>query len=137
MLDVRLDRLRRWHSDGLLCIGDAAHAMSPVGGVGINLAIADAVAAAGYLAEPLRCGRLTTKHLAAGYRRRVLPTVATQTLQRVLHRQVLAPVLAGSQATPPAALLRLVERLPQLTTIPAYLVGVGLLPQHAPSFARR
>ncbi|MGZ6780995.1 MAG: FAD-dependent oxidoreductase, partial [Mycobacterium sp.] len=57
--------------------------------------------------------------------------------QRVLHRQVLAPVLRGSQATPPAALLKLVERLPQLTTIPAYLVGVGLLPQHAPGFARR
>lgn len=137
VLDVRLDRLRRWHRDGLLCIGDAAHAMSPVGGVGINLAIADAVAAAGYLAEPLRAGRVTNKDLAAVQRRRLLPTVATQTVQRVLHRQVLVPVLQGRQATPPAALLTLIERVPQLTAVPAYIVGVGLLPQHAPAFARR
>ena len=136
-LDVRLDRLRRWHDNGLLCIGDAAHAMSPVGGVGINLAIADAVAAASYLAEPLRTGRLTDKDLAAVQRRRMLPTVATQTLQRVLHRQVMAPVLQGRQTTPPAALVKLVERVPQLTAIPAYFIGVGLLPQHAPDFARR
>ena len=137
MLDVRLDRLRRWHSNGLLCIGDAAHAMSPVGGVGINLAIADAVAAASRLAEPLRADRLTDEDLAAVQRRRTVPTVATQTLQRVLHRQVLVPVLQGRQTTPPAGLLRLVERIPQLTAIPAYIVGVGLLPQHAPDFARR
>jgi len=137
VLDVRLDRLSRWHDDGVLCIGDAAHAMSPVGGVGINLAIADAVAAAQHLAEPLRTGRLTDKELAAVRRRRIVPTVATQTLQRVLHRQVLAPVLKGGQATPPAALLKVIERVPQLTAIPAYLVGVGLLPQHAPDFARR
>lgn len=137
ILDVRLDRLRRWYANGLLCIGDAAHAMSPVGGVGINLAIADAVAAASHLAEPLRTGRLTNKGLAALQRRRIVPTVATQTLQRVLHRQVMVPVLQGRQATPPAALLKLVESVPQLTTIPAYIVGVGLLPQHAPDFARR
>jgi 2-polyprenyl-6-methoxyphenol hydroxylase-like FAD-dependent oxidoreductase len=137
VLDVRLDRLGRWHDDGVLCIGDAAHAMSPVGGVGINLAIADAVAAADHLAGPLRAGRLTDGDLAAVRRRRIAPTVATQTVQRVLHRQVLAPVLAGGQAAPPAAVLRLIERVPQLTAIPAYLVGVGLLPQHAPDFARR
>ena len=137
VLDVQLDRLRRWHGSGVLCIGDAAHAMSPVGGVGINLAIADAVAAAGYLAQPLRSGRLTDKNLASVRRRRILPTVATQTLQRVLHRQVLAPVLQGRQTTPPTPLLALVERLPALTAIPAYLIGVGLMPQHAPGFARR
>jgi len=137
VLDVRLDRLGRWHDDGVLCIGDAAHAMSPVGGVGINLAIADAVAAADRLAKPLTAGRLTDKDLAAVRRRRIVPTVATQTLQRVLHRQVLASVLQGRQAAPPAALLKVVERLPQLTAIPAYIVGVGLLPQHAPGFARR
>jgi 2-polyprenyl-6-methoxyphenol hydroxylase-like FAD-dependent oxidoreductase len=137
VLDVRLDRLSRWHDDGVLCIGDAAHAMSPVGGVGINLAVADAVAAAGYLAEPLRTGRLTNKHLAAVRRRRIAPTVATQTLQRVAHRQVIGPVLKGGQAAPPAALLKVIERVPALTAIPAYIVGVGLLPQHAPDFARR
>jgi 2-polyprenyl-6-methoxyphenol hydroxylase-like FAD-dependent oxidoreductase len=138
VLDVRLDRLRKWHDDGVLCIGDAAHAMSPVGGVGINLAIADAVAAAGYLAEPLRTGSLTTKQLAEVRRRRILPTVATQSVQRVLHRVLLGAVLQGHEAVrPPAALVKLVERVPQLTAVPAYAVGVGLLPQHAPNFARR
>jgi 2-polyprenyl-6-methoxyphenol hydroxylase-like FAD-dependent oxidoreductase len=138
VLDVRLDRLRRWHANGVLCIGDAAHAMSPVGGVGINLAIADAVAAAGLLARPLRTHRLTTKQLATVRRRRLLPTAATQTLQRVLHRVLLASVLQGHQAArPPAALLNLLERVPQLTAVPAYIIGVGLLPQHAPDFARR
>ena len=137
VLDVRLDRLRRWHSPGVLCIGDAAHAMSPVGGVGINLAIADAVAAAGVLAQPLRDSRLTTDDLAKVRRRRVVPTVVTQTVQRVLHRQLLGRVLEGHQPNPPAALLKLLERAPQLTAVPAYIVGVGLLPQHAPDFARR
>jgi len=138
VLDVRLDRLRRWHANGVLCIGDAAHAMSPVGGVGINLAIADAVAGAGLLAQPLRTHRLTTKQLAAVRRRRLLPTAATQTLQRILHRVLLASVLQGHQAAkPPAALLNLLERVPQLTAVPAYIIGVGLLPQHAPDFARR
>ena len=138
VLDVRLDRLRRWHANGVLCIGDAAHAMSPVGGVGINLAIADAVAAAGLLARPLRTHRLTTKQLATVRRRRLLPTAATQTLQRILHRVLLASVLQGHQAArPPAALLNVLERVPQLTAVPAYIIGVGLLPQHAPDFARR
>lgn len=138
MLDVRLDRLRRWHGDGVLCIGDAAHAMSPVGGVGINLAIADAVAAAGILAQPLRTKTLTSKHLAAVRRRRIVPTVATQSVQRLLHRFLLSSVVQGSEAVgPPAAVLSLMDRVPQLTAIPAYIVGVGLMPQHAPDFARR
>lgn len=138
MLDVRLDRLKRWHEAGLLCIGDAAHAMSPVGGVGINLAIADAVAAAGILAKPLASHTVTTRHLARVRARRIVPTVATQTAQRVLHRVLLAAVLQGREAArPPAAVLRLVERVPQLTAVPAYVVGVGLMPQHAPDFARR
>jgi 2-polyprenyl-6-methoxyphenol hydroxylase-like FAD-dependent oxidoreductase len=138
MLDVKLDRLRRWHSDGVLCIGDAAHAMSPVGGVGINLAIADAVATAGLLAEPLRMGEVTDRQLASVRRRRIVPTVATQTVQRILHRVLLAAVLQGREAArPPAALLKVLERFPQLTVIPAYFVGVGLLPQSAPEFARR
>jgi 2-polyprenyl-6-methoxyphenol hydroxylase-like FAD-dependent oxidoreductase len=137
LLDVRLDRLRRWHRDGLLCIGDAAHAMSPVGGVGINLAIADAVATAGLLAQPLKTGRLTDKHLAAVRRRRILPTVVTQAAQRVLHRGLLGSVLQGREVRPPAAMVNLLQRVPQLTAVPAYVVGVGLLPQHAPDFARR
>jgi 2-polyprenyl-6-methoxyphenol hydroxylase-like FAD-dependent oxidoreductase len=138
VLDVKLDRLKKWYDDGVLCIGDAAHAMSPVGGVGINLAIADAVAAAGYLAQPLRSGTLTNRDLAKVQRRRIVPTVATQSVQRLAHRALLAAVLQGKEAAqPPAAVLKLLERVPQLTAIPAYAVGVGLFPQHAPDFARR
>ncbi|EUA33282.1 FAD binding domain protein [Mycobacterium xenopi 4042] len=94
-LDVRINRLRRWHTDGLLCIGDAAHAMSPAGGVGINLAVQDAVAAATLLAGPLRRHRVTARDLAAVRRRRALPTAVTQTMQRVVHRQVVDPILRG------------------------------------------
>jgi 2-polyprenyl-6-methoxyphenol hydroxylase-like FAD-dependent oxidoreductase len=136
-LDVRLNRLRRWYIDGLLCLGDAAHAMSPAGGVGINLAVQDAVAAATLLAEPLRRHRVTRRHLAAVQRRRLFPTVVTQALQRVLHSRFLGPIMEGGSATPPAALLGLLARIPWLSVIPAYLVGVGIRPEHAPDFARR
>jgi 2-polyprenyl-6-methoxyphenol hydroxylase-like FAD-dependent oxidoreductase len=136
-LDVRVDRLRRWHTDGLLCIGDAAHAMSPLGGIGINLAIQDAVAAATILAEPLRRHRVTDRDLAAVQRRRVVPTVVTQAVQRVLGRRLLGPLLRGADPTPPDALLRVMERLPWLSVLPAYFIGVGVRPEHAPAFARR
>jgi 2-polyprenyl-6-methoxyphenol hydroxylase-like FAD-dependent oxidoreductase len=136
-LDVRVNRLHRWHTDGLLCIGDAAHAMSPVGGVGINLAVQDAVAAAILLAEPLRRHRVTIRDLAGVRRRRVLATVVTQGLQRMLHREFLGPILKGEIAGPPPGLLGLVERLPWLSAVPAYIVGVGIRPEHAPKFARR
>jgi 2-polyprenyl-6-methoxyphenol hydroxylase-like FAD-dependent oxidoreductase len=136
-LDVRVDRLRRWHTDGLLCIGDAAHAMSPLGGVGINLAVQDAVAAATILAEPLRQHRVTDRDLAAVRRRRLFPTAVTQTVQRVLQRGLLGPLLRGADPTPPAALLGLVQRLPWLSVVPAYFIGVGVRPEHAPAFARR
>jgi 2-polyprenyl-6-methoxyphenol hydroxylase-like FAD-dependent oxidoreductase len=136
-LDVRVDRLVRWHVDGLLCIGDAAHAMSPVGGVGINLAVQDAVAAATLLAEPLRNGTVGPSDLAAVRARRLLPTVLVQTLQRALHRALVAPLIEGRRPGPPAPVLALLRRLPQLTVVPAYLIGVGLRPEHAPAFARR
>ncbi|MED5815841.1 FAD-dependent oxidoreductase [Mycolicibacterium sp. 050232] len=136
-LDVQLNRLPRWHRDGLLCIGDAAHAMSPAGGVGINVAIQDAAAAARLLYQPLREHRVTESDLAAVQRQRSLPTTITQGFQRILHRQVLAPVLAGGDITPPGALAAIMRRLPQLSAIPAYLVGTGVRPEHVPVPARR
>ncbi|MBV8929606.1 MAG: FAD-dependent oxidoreductase, partial [Mycobacteriaceae bacterium] len=136
-LDVRLNRLRRWHSDGVLCIGDAAHAMSPAGGVGINLAVQDAVAAARLLAAPLRRHHVTSRDLARVRRRRVFPTAVTQALQRVIHARLLGPVLRGEADGPPPIVFALVERMPWLSAIPAYIVGVGVRPEHAPDFARR
>ena len=136
-LDIRLNRLNRWHVDGLLCIGDAAHAMSPVGGVGINLAVQDAVAAATLLAEPLRRGKVTAADLAKVRRRRLAPTIAVQTLQGLLHRGVVVPMLDGRRQGPPKLAVTLLERVPGTSYIPAYLIGVGLRPEHAPAFARR
>jgi 2-polyprenyl-6-methoxyphenol hydroxylase-like FAD-dependent oxidoreductase len=136
-LDVHVDRLRRWHVDGLLCIGDAAHAMSPVGGVGINLAVQDAVAAAARLAGPLQQGAVTPADLAAVRRRRVLPTAAVQALQRLMHRALVNPIVEGRRTGPPGPALALLRRIPQVSLLPAYLIGMGLLPEHAPDFARR
>lgn len=136
-LDVRLNRLNRWHVDGLLCIGDAAHAMSPVGGVGINLAVQDAVAAASLLAEPLRRGAVTPRDLAAVRTRRLLPTIAVQTLQRLMHRGLVTPILEGRRMGPPRPVLALMRRVPQMSSVTAHIIGVGLRPEHAPEFARR
>lgn len=140
-LDVRLDRLRRWHRPGVLCIGDAAHAMSPVGGVGINLAVQDAVATARLLAGPLRRGVLRTRGgdrlLARVQRRRMMPTVVIQTLQRVLHARLILPALTGRLSGPPPALTRLLKRVPALSLVPALLVGVGPRPERAPAWSRR
>ncbi len=136
-LDVKLNRLRRWHVDGLLCIGDAAHAMSPIGGVGINLAIQDAVAAATLLAAPLQRGTLTERDLGRVRNRRLLPTVLVQGLQRIMHRNIAGPALEGRLDGPPAPLLRLMRAVPAAQIVPAYLVGVGFRPERAPDFARR
>lgn len=136
-LDIRLSRLRRWHADGLLCLGDAAHAMSPIGGVGINLAVQDAVAAATLLAEPLRRGAADTRALARVRNRRLLPTAVVQQLQRVLHRLVAEPIVEGRREGPPPAVVALFRRAPWLSVVPAYLIGVGIRPEHAPDFARR
>jgi 2-polyprenyl-6-methoxyphenol hydroxylase-like FAD-dependent oxidoreductase len=139
LLKVQLSRLPRWYRDGVLCIGDAAHAMSPVGGVGINLAVQDAVAAGRILAQPLRIGRVATASLRAVQRRRWLPTVLTQTFQRMAHRVVIVTSIADDEAGPRAitapAPLRLMQRFPFLQAIPGYFVGIGLLPEHAPDFA--
>ncbi|WP_116040687.1 FAD-dependent oxidoreductase [Amycolatopsis palatopharyngis] len=136
-LDIRLNRLNHWHVDGLLCIGDAAHAMSPIGGVGINLAVQDAVATATLLATALRGGRVDTAQLAKVRRRRLLPTILVQGLQRLLHRAVVAPVVNGRKAGPPKPVIALMRVVPKASFIPAYLIGVGFRPEHAPEFARR
>jgi 2-polyprenyl-6-methoxyphenol hydroxylase-like FAD-dependent oxidoreductase len=139
LLNVQLSRLPRWYRDGVLCIGDAAHAMSPVGGVGINLAVQDAVAAGRILAQSLRTGRGAS--LRAVQRRRWLPTVLTQAFQRIAHRVVIVTGIAeedtGPRPTTAPAPLRLMQRFPILQAIPGYFIGIGLLPEHAPEFARR
>ena len=130
LLTVRVDRLERWYRPGLLCIGDAAHAMSPIGGVGINLAIQDAVAAANLLAVPLQTRPPTLAELAAVQRRRELPTRATQWLQVTIQRRLVAPVLAGARPVKPPLGVRLLARFPLLRRIPARLVGLGIRPEH-------
>ncbi|MFC9993728.1 FAD-dependent oxidoreductase [Nocardia sp. NPDC127526] len=134
LLDVTVGRLPRWYTDGLLCLGDAAHTMSPVGGVGVNLAIQDAVAAARLLAAPLLTGTLTTADLAKVQRRRRLPTILTQQSQRGDH-DILRRSLNGTLTTVPAP-LRLINRIPALSALTAYIGGVGLRPEPAPAFAR-
>ena len=141
LLDIRINRLQRWYTDGLLCIGDAAHAMSPAGGVGINLAIQDAVAAATILAVPLRENRFTVDDLAVVQQRRIWPTRIVQTGQIAAHRLALDRFLAGKRLSGGgrlrSILLRVLTWIPQLSGVPAYAIGVGVRPEHAPEFARR
>ncbi|MGH9242541.1 MAG: FAD-dependent oxidoreductase [Vicinamibacterales bacterium] len=132
LLTVIVDRLQRWYAPGLLCIGDAAHAMSPIGGVGINLAVQDAVAAANLLYQPLRDGAVSPENLAAVERRRLLPTRLTQAAQVAIQRNVLAPVIGGRRGERLALPfpVRLLRRYPILRRIPARLVGIGVRPEH-------
>jgi len=130
LLSVSVNRLMRWARPGLLFIGDAAHAMSPVGGVGINLAIQDAVAASNLLWEPLRRRRLTLRHLEAVQERRMFPTRATQWLQVQIQNNFLKRVLASRSAPRPPLPLRLLGNCPFLQRLPARLIGVGIRPEH-------
>jgi len=130
LLTVAIDRLRHWHRPGLLCIGDAAHAMSPVGGVGVNLAVQDAVAAANILAEPLRTGTVSTKHLAAVHARRSFPMKVIQRMQVIVQNNLLSPALKSNERPKPPFVMRLIKWIPALRRIPARVLGLGVRPEH-------
>jgi 2-polyprenyl-6-methoxyphenol hydroxylase-like FAD-dependent oxidoreductase len=130
LLTVTVDRLREWHRPGLLCIGDAAHAMSPIGGIGINLAIQDAVAASNLLAAPLLAGTVGKDCLGAVQRRRMLPTRLTQRMQLFLQDRVIARVLGAEAAIKVPFFFRMLQRWPILRRIPARVMGIGFRPEH-------
>jgi 2-polyprenyl-6-methoxyphenol hydroxylase-like FAD-dependent oxidoreductase len=130
LLTVAVNRLNTWFRPGLLCIGDAAHAMSPVGGVGINLAIQDAVAAANILVTPLRQGGVTLDHLRALQRRREPPTRMTQRLQVAIQNRIIGNVLARTMTPRPPFAVRLLGWFPLLRRLPARIIGMGFRPEH-------
>jgi 2-polyprenyl-6-methoxyphenol hydroxylase-like FAD-dependent oxidoreductase len=128
LLSVESDRLVRWYRPGLLLIGDAAHTMSPVGGVGINYAIQDAVAAANLLSEGLLAGRLSLRQLAAVQRRRELPTRVIQAIQTQIQNRVLAPALNPGRGAPD--LLPLLARVPLVRQLPPRIMAMGIRTEH-------
>ena len=130
LLSVTVDRLQKWWRPGLLCIGDAAHAMSPIGGVGINMAVQDAVAAANRLAEPLRTGKATDADLQAIEERRTLPMRFIQGLQLTIQRQIISRVLRTQERPKPPRFFKLFGVFPILRRIPARLIGIGIRAEH-------
>src|SRR5438105_8421696 len=130
LLSVSVDRLRKWHRPGLLCIGDAAHAMSPIGGVGINRAIQDAVAAANILSPRLLQGSVSQRDLEAVQRRREFPTRATQRLQVIVQNRMIGRVLANTAKISPPLAVRILDRVPFLRRLAARLIGLGFRPEH-------
>jgi 2-polyprenyl-6-methoxyphenol hydroxylase-like FAD-dependent oxidoreductase len=130
LLTVDVDRLSTWYRPGLICIGDAAQAMSPIGGVGINLAVQDAVAAANSLAAPLRQGTLTTETLKRVQQRREFPTRMTQRLQLILQNSIIGPALQNKAGRPRAPLFMRIMQWPLLRRIPGRLLALGVRPEH-------
>ncbi len=130
LLSVESNRLRRWYRPGLLCIGDAAHAMSPIGGVGINLALQDAVVTANVLVKPLQTNQLQVRHLREIQRKRKLPTVIIQQLQSIMQKRLTAPVLQGKRPSTIAAPLQILFRLLRMRELPAHLIAFGIWPVH-------
>ncbi len=130
LLTIAIDHLKKWHKPGLLCIGDAAHAMSPIGGVGINLAIQDAVAAANLLSRPLKGKNMTENDLHRVQKRRLWPARMTQSLQIMMQNQIFSPIISGKANSAPPLLLRLMIGIPFIRRIPARLIGMGFRPEH-------
>lgn len=130
LLTVGVERLEKWWRPGVLCIGDAAHTMSPIGGVGINIAVQDAVAASNILAAPLREGRLADSDLAAVQAHRMWPVKATQAIQVFLQDRMIAPTLSGTRPLRPPWPVRMLDRFPLLRRLPARVLGLGVQPEH-------
>jgi 2-polyprenyl-6-methoxyphenol hydroxylase-like FAD-dependent oxidoreductase len=130
LLSVAVDRLPQWWRPGLICIGDAAHAMSPIGGVGINIAVQDAVAAANRLAAPLKAGRVTDGDLQAIQQRRAFPARMTQQIQLTMQNRIISPALQATRQPKPPLLFRLFDALPILRRVPARLLALGIRPEH-------
>jgi len=130
LLTVKVDRLRQWWRPGLICIGDSAHAMSPVGGVGVNIAVQDAVAAANRLAAPLRGGTVSDDDLRAIQERRTLPVRLTQALQLAAQNRIISRALYSEQRPKPPLAFKLFALFPALRRIPARLIGLGIRPEH-------
>jgi 2-polyprenyl-6-methoxyphenol hydroxylase-like FAD-dependent oxidoreductase len=130
LLSVTVDRLRQWWRPGVICIGDAAHAMSPIGGVGVNIAVQDAVAAANRLAAPLKAGTASDDDLRAIQERRTFPVRFTQAIQLTMQNRIVRRALAGTERPKPPLLFRLVAMIPMLQRIPGRLLAVGVRPEH-------
>ncbi len=130
LLSVAVDRLRTWFCPGLLCIGDSAHAMSPIGGVGINLAIQDAIATANILASRFNGGPIGTDALREVQTRREFPTRMTQGLQILIQNRFISPLLASHERPPLPGFLKQMRRWPWLRRIPARIIGMGFRPEH-------
>jgi 2-polyprenyl-6-methoxyphenol hydroxylase-like FAD-dependent oxidoreductase len=137
LLTVAVDRLERWYRRGLICIGDAAHAMSPVGGVGINLAVQDAVAAANILAQPLLAGAVGEDLLRRVQQRREFPTRMIQRAQVFIQKRVITGVLGNRDQIKPPFLVKLLRAVPILRRIPARILGIGIRPEHIRTPERR
>ncbi len=130
LLSVAVDRLRQWWRPGLICIGDAAHAMSPIGGVGVNIAVQDAVAAANRLAAPLKAGTASDDDLRAIQKRRTFPVRFTQALQLTMQKRIIGRALASTERLKPPLLFKLFDMFPILQRIPGRLLAVGVRPEH-------
>ncbi len=130
LLTVKVDRLKTWHRPGLLCIGDSAHAMSPIGGVGINLAIQDAVATSNILTDPLLKGTLGEDDLAKVQKRRTMPTVRTQAFQVFAQKRIVQRAIGDTTPFEPPLIMRLTKKFPYLRRFPARMIGMGFRPEH-------